>query len=131
MIIFGYTITYVPDVATALSFYEEAFGFSRRFLHDSGEYGELETGATTLAFASHTLGESHFPQGYVPASGSEKPLGMEIDLIATDVDTAHQKAIEHGATEVTAPEEKPWGQRVSYIRCPAGILVALGSPMKG
>jgi uncharacterized glyoxalase superfamily protein PhnB len=40
----GYTILYVVDVASSLSFYERAFGFKRRFLHESGTYGELETG---------------------------------------------------------------------------------------
>jgi lactoylglutathione lyase len=49
---FGYTIIYVPDVTASLVFFEKAFGFTRRFLHESGDYGELETGATTLAFAS-------------------------------------------------------------------------------
>ena len=44
---FAYTIIYVPDVAASLAFFEAAFGFSRRFLHESGTYGELETGDTT------------------------------------------------------------------------------------
>ena len=38
----GYTIIYVPNVAESLSFFESAFGLSRRFLHESGDYGELE-----------------------------------------------------------------------------------------
>ena len=46
---FGYTILYVPDVAASLTFFEKAFGFACRFLHESGAYGELETGATALA----------------------------------------------------------------------------------
>ena len=36
----GYTIIYVPNVAESLSFFESAFGLSRRFLHESGDYGE-------------------------------------------------------------------------------------------
>jgi catechol 2,3-dioxygenase-like lactoylglutathione lyase family enzyme len=31
---FGYVILYVQDVAAALAFYQEAFGFSQRFFHD-------------------------------------------------------------------------------------------------
>lgn len=54
----GYTIVYVPDVAQSLAFFEQAFGLKRRFLHESGEYGELETGASTLAFASLAMGRS-------------------------------------------------------------------------
>ncbi|MDQ1311073.1 MAG: lactoylglutathione lyase [Pseudomonadota bacterium] len=60
---FGYTIVYVPDVAESLAFFENAFGLSRRFLHESGVYGELETGPTTLAFAAHELGDTNFPGG--------------------------------------------------------------------
>ena len=65
-----YTILYVPDVATSLSFFEKAFGLSRRFLHESGDYGELATGETTLAFASLALGLANFPAGFVAASES-------------------------------------------------------------
>ena len=46
----GYTILYVPDVPATLKFYEAAFGLTTRFLHESGDYGELETGSTALAF---------------------------------------------------------------------------------
>ena len=41
---FAYTIIYVPDVANSLAFFEQAFGLSKRFLHASGDYGELDTG---------------------------------------------------------------------------------------
>ena len=75
---FGYTIIYVPDVAASLAFFEKAFGFSQRFLHESGAYGELDTGETTLAFAAHALGAMHFPEGYIAASASVKPLGIEV-----------------------------------------------------
>jgi selenide,water dikinase len=54
----GYTIVYVPDVAASLAFFEQAFGLQRRFLHEAGDYGELDTGATTLAFAAHALGRA-------------------------------------------------------------------------
>ena len=46
---FGYTILYVPDVPATLRFYEAAFGLKTRFLHEGGDYGELETGSTAEA----------------------------------------------------------------------------------
>ncbi len=128
---FGYTIIYVPDVEASLAFYEKAFGLARRFLHDSGMYGELETGATTLAFASHALGEMNFPAGHVAASASEQPLGMEIGLVTDNVEQAHRTALAAGAGEVSAPVAKPWGQVESYVRCPDGSLVELCTPMAG
>ena len=59
---FAYAIVYVADVSDTLAFYQRAFGFALRFLHHSGQYGELDTGATTLAFASHALGDSILAQ---------------------------------------------------------------------
>jgi lactoylglutathione lyase len=126
---FGYTIIYVPEVEASLSFFEEAFGLSRRFLHESGTYGELETGETTLAFAAHELGELNFPTGHVAAHDSPKPLGIEIALVTPDVPSAHAAAIKAGAVELAAPKEKPWGQVVSYVRCPDGTLVELCTPI--
>ena len=58
----GYIILYVPEVSTSLSFFERAFGFKRRFIHESGTYGELDTGQTTLSFATHGLGEGNSQQ---------------------------------------------------------------------
>lgn len=126
---FGYTILYVPDVAASLAFFSRAFGLSQRFLHESGTYGELDTGETTLAFAAHELGEMNFPNGHVEAHRSAKPLGVEIALVTPDVAVAHQRAVAAGATELAAPVEKPWGQTVSYVRCPDGTLVELCTPI--
>jgi lactoylglutathione lyase len=126
---FGYTIIYVPSVSESLSFFEKAFGFSRRFLHDSGDYGELSTGDTTLAFASHALGAMNFPSGYVAAHSSAQPLGTEVAFITPDVAKDHATAVAAGATELKAPESKPWGQIVSYLRCPDGTLVELCTPV--
>lgn len=50
--IFRYTILYVDDVPSSLDFYERAFGLKRGFMHEGGDYGELITGETKLAFSS-------------------------------------------------------------------------------
>ena len=125
---FGYTIVYVPDVLASVEFFEKAFGLKRRFVHESG-YAEMETGATALAFASHDLGASNLPSGYTKASSSREPLGMEIALVTDDVAAAHAKAIAEGAVSIKEPLLKPWGQTVSYIRCPDGTLVEICTPV--
>lgn len=127
----GYTIVYVPNVESTLRFYAQAFGLETKFIHESGDYGELKTGETTLAFASHALGAMNFPEGHVHASDSKQPLGMEIALVTEDVHAAHNSALTHGATELSAPAQKPWGQVVSYIRAPDGTLVELCTPVHG
>ncbi|MCC2629011.1 MAG: glyoxalase/bleomycin resistance protein/dioxygenase superfamily protein 18 [Thermomicrobiales bacterium] len=52
---FGYTILYVDDVSRAIDFYGRARRRARRFVSDDATYGEMETGDTTLSFASHAL----------------------------------------------------------------------------
>jgi len=125
----GYVIVYVPRVAESLAFFENAFGLSRRFLHESGAYGELSTGETTLAFAAHELAGMNFTQGHVAASSSAHPLGMQVSFVTDDVPAAHARAVAAGATELGGPASKPWGQVVSHVRCPAGTLVEICSPV--
>jgi len=126
---FGYTIIYVPDVAASLRFFESAFGFSTRFLDDSGMYGELDTGSTTLAFAAHEMGEFNYPNGHVAAHDSPQPLGFEVALVTENIEHAHAHAVAAGARELAAPAQKPWGQKVSYLRCPDGLMVELCTPI--
>ena len=125
----GYVILYVPHVGQSLEFFGVAFGLKTRFLHESGTYGELESGAATLAFASHELGRMNLQDGYVAASDSKVPLGMEVALVTEDVSQAHARALAAGARELTAPAVKPWGQTVSYVRAPDGCLVEICSPV--
>ncbi|MBX3724767.1 MAG: VOC family protein [Xanthomonadales bacterium] len=125
----GYVIVHVADVAASLAFFEHAFGLPRRFLHASGDYGELDTGSTVLAFASHALAERNLPGGHVRADTSARPLGMEIALVTDDVDAAHARALAAGAGELAAPAAQPWGQVVSWLRAPDGTLVELCTPL--
>lgn len=125
----GYTIIYVPDVPASLAFFEKAFGLTQKFLHESGTYGELETGETTLSFAAHELGDMNFSGGHVHGDKSLQPLGFEIALLTENVQSAHMQALNAGATELAAPQLKPWGQTVSYVRCPDGVLVEICTPI--
>ena len=126
---FGYTIIYTDDVEKSIAFFELAFGLQRRFIHEGG-YGELETGDTSLAFASHELGTSNLPNGYIKADAS-KPLGIEIALVTDNVQGAFHRAVHAGAESIKPPTVKPWGQEVAYVRCPDGTLVEICSPVGG
>lgn len=127
---FGYTTIYVKNIAESLAFFEKAFGFKTRFTYEDC-YGELETGETTIAFATHESGKTNFPTEYRPADGSDKPLGMMVAFVTDTVAKCHERAINSGATSIQDPIEKPWGQTVSYLRCPDGTLVELCSPVAG
>jgi len=128
MITFGFCIAYVENVEQSLEFFEKAFSMKRRFLHETKTYGELDTGQTVLAFADFSMADGHFPNGYVRAD-NPMPLGMEIAFVTDDVIAAHAAALAAGGAEVSKPSQKPWGQVVSYVRAPNGVLVELCSPM--
>jgi uncharacterized glyoxalase superfamily protein PhnB len=126
---FGYTIVYVADVEAAIAFYESAFGLSRRFVSEDGSYGELHSGETTLAFASYAQAESVLPGGFRRHDPAEPPAGVEIGFVTDDVETAWQRALDHGAVAVVSPQVKPWGQTVAYVRDAEGMLVEICTPV--
>lgn len=126
---YGYTIIYVDSVEDTLRFYQQAFGFEIRFLHESKDYGELETGETVLAFASHQLGETNVNGQYIKGSANDKPFGIELAFVTDDVAGAFKTAVESGAEAIKHPEEKPWGQVVGYVRAIDGSLIELCSPI--
>lgn len=127
---FGYTILYVRDVGASLELYERAFGQRRRFVHESGQYAELETGATTLAFASRELAESNLPGVLRPAEVGAPPPSFEVCFVTNDVQSAFEQAVREGAEAVTETQRKPWGQDVAYVRDRDGNLVELASPAR-
>jgi lactoylglutathione lyase len=126
----GYVIHYVRDVAATLDFHERAFGLTRRFLHESGTYGELETGGTALAFASEAM-VTEAGASFRPTRPGETPPGIEIALTTTDVPALFDRAVAAGAAPVAPPARKPWGQTVAYVRDADGLLVELCTPMGG
>ncbi len=123
---FGYTILYVPEVPATLAFYEAAFGLTTRFLHEGGDYGELETGSTVLAFSAQRLMQQlgKNPQG----ANSQAPC-FEIALCTADVPAALTRAIAAGATPMRPVEVMPWGQTIAYVADINGFLVELCTPI--
>ena len=127
---FGYTIVYVNSVPEVLSFYERAFGLKTRFLHDSKQYGELETGETVLAFASHEMGQMNLQGEYLRTDEESEPLGIELAFVTDNVETAFEKARSAGAIAVSEPNKKPWGQTVAYVRAVEGTIIELCTPIR-
>jgi lactoylglutathione lyase len=127
----GYVIIYVDDVVAAIDFYGRAFGLVKRFVDETGRYGELDTGATVLAFAANELAAELLKGGYHRADPKDKPLGMEIALVTGDVPAAVEKAVREGAILIAEPKAKPWGQVVAYVRAPEGTLIEICTPIGG
>jgi lactoylglutathione lyase len=130
MVKFRYTILYVQDVEKSIVFYENAFGFSRKFITPDQDYGELITGETTLSFASKKLAGQNLNDGFVESNLNNKPFAIEIGFITDDVPALVQKVTSFGAVLVKEPTTKPWGQVVSYVRDLDGFLVEICTEMK-
>jgi catechol 2,3-dioxygenase-like lactoylglutathione lyase family enzyme len=126
----GYVILYVPDVEASIAFYEKAFGLKRRFVHESG-YGELETGATALAFAAETLAHSNGVRFHPSRPSDAQSPAAEIAFVLDDPQSAFERAVSAGAAPVKEASQKPWGQIVAYVRDLNGFLVELCTPVGG
>jgi catechol 2,3-dioxygenase-like lactoylglutathione lyase family enzyme len=102
----GYVILYVPDVAAAVAFYERAFGLSCRFSHESGDYAEMETGGTALAFAAEALVSQH-GHDFRPNRPTEIPAGAEVAFVADDVGAAFAMALAAARSLGRRPKPSP------------------------
>lgn len=122
-----YTILYVDDVRASLAFYERAFGLEREFLHESGDYGELATGTTKLAFSSTKLMRE---LGKRPARANPDAPIFEIAFETGDVAAALERARAAGAILHQNARDEPWGQTTAYVSDPDGYLVELCTPVK-
>jgi lactoylglutathione lyase len=125
---FGYAIFYVDDVDQTVAFYERAFGLAGKIIQ-ANEYGELDTGATKLAFAAKAHVASLFAIPIQPSGPGHAPAPVEIGLVTDDVPAAFDKAVAAGAVAVSEPAKKPWGQIVGYVRDNNGFLVELCTPI--
>jgi uncharacterized glyoxalase superfamily protein PhnB len=127
---YAYTIFYVDDVAKTISFYENAFGFQKKFITPEGDYAELISGETTIAFASTILGNSNFKKGFEKATLDKKPYGVEMAFTTETIEADFEKALASGAIEYEPITEKPWGQKVGYLRDINGFLIEVCTPIK-
>ncbi len=120
--ILRYCILYVADVPATMAFYADAFDLTRGFLHESGDYGEMITGETKLAFSSHALMAQLGKQ--VATKAPDRP-SFELAFETEDVAAALDRALGAGATAVQGVTEMPWGQTLAYVRTPEGTLVEI------
>jgi uncharacterized glyoxalase superfamily protein PhnB len=127
----GWVIVYVDDPAAASDYYQRTFGLKGEFVGPCGEFAQLDTGTTRLAFAAYGLGERNFPGGVRRAALDEQPGNVEITLVCDEVDAAFARAVEAGCTPLAEPADQPHGQRVGWVRDPFGTLLELATPVSG
>jgi uncharacterized glyoxalase superfamily protein PhnB len=125
---FGAAVIYVPqDAKIILDFYTRAFGLKIRFYDPTYDFGELDTGSSTIAIASHRAGAFMVGKTY-PYSGKIHPANVEIALLTSDVPAAFARALSAGCIALCEPKTMPWGQTVAYVASLEGTLVGLLTP---
>jgi lactoylglutathione lyase len=120
-----YVVLIVDDLDRALGFYTEVLGL--RLGHRSGDFAQLDTGATRLSF--YTREAMAKTIGYTLQPPSKDTPGFEIGFKVPDVDAAFAELIAQGASPVTSPTTRSWGQRTAYIRDPDGHLIELAQDL--
>ncbi len=126
---FGYTIIYVENTEAMASFFKQAFDMRVKFFTAEKDYVELDSGSTTLAFASHSLGNIMRGGDYIKTGFDRPSLGFEIGLETDNVEQAYRRAIYTGARSLSKPQKMQWGQTVAYIAGPENVVVGIGTPI--
>ncbi len=127
---YRYTILYVKDVPRTIDFYNKAFGLEQKFLTPENDYGEIISGATTIAFANLELGTSNFKKGFTESDLTKQPFGIELAFTTSEVEKGMERAIHNGGILLAEAVTKPWGQKVGYIRDINGFIIEICTPIQ-
>lgn len=123
---FKYAILYVENVPETLQFYKDAFGYETKFLHDGKDYGELDTGDTTLAFSSLQLITD---LGKNPSKPNPENPVFEIAFETDQVSKCLDKAVSCGAKLIQGIKEQPWGQTTASVCDKNGVIIEICTPV--
>lgn len=120
----GYVVLFAKDFDGTLAFYTGKLGLPVRF-QDTG-YAELAVEGAKLALLAASrvpaqVGDTHAGR---PAEGAHEG---HITLMVEDVDRTYQALQGKGVPFLSAPQERPWGQRSVYLTDPEGHLIELAT----
>jgi len=121
----------VADVPATVAFYEKAFGLPLHFMHPSGGYAELDSGAAVLAFLGEGFVASTSLLGTLaiyPNRPDAPSSSAHAVLWSDDIERDWRRAVDAGAAIVSPLSAKPWGQVSGYLRDADGIVIELCTP---
>ena len=109
----------VPNVADALSFYEQAFGFERA-VEVPGPTGSLDHAEMVWQTGRIMLGpESDEHTSRAPmTTGVPAPIALYV--YTDNVLERYEASLQAGAETIEEPEVKFWGDRVAIVADPFG-----------
>ena len=110
------------DLQSSKTFYVDLLGLSVKYDSDwyiqlcSPENSEIEYG---IVKRDHEL---------VPVPYQQKPTGMYVTFVVSDVDVVYKKAVDMGLPIIQEPRNEFYGQRRFLTRDPNGCLIDICSP---
>lgn len=113
------------DLQKSKNFYVDLLGFKVKYDRDwyiqlcSPDNSEIEYG---IIKRDHDL---------VPNQYQDKPTGMYVTFVVSDVDITYKKAIEMGLQIIQEPQNEFYGQRRFLTQDPNGCLIDICSPWEG
>jgi len=110
----------VPDMAPALAFWEDAFGFAVTATFDEPEFLEHMMALGGQEAGPHLLLVEHKDGRPVPVGPGHGPVG----LICADIVASHERAVAFGAEPLTGLFEAA-GVRIAMLRSPQGHEIEL------
>ena len=120
-------LLYVPDVPAAVAFYGAAFGLAPTMQTPDGQYAQMDSGETALAFAAEEAAPAlGLPMAKARTGGDAAPAQLTFE--ADDVEAAFARVVAAGGTVLNAPSAKPWGQTLGHVRDFNGFVVEIGTP---
>ncbi len=111
-----YVILYVGDLDTSTAFYRDVVGLPFQFT-ESG-YAQFATQGTIFALFDRAL----LP-GLIGREGGEGGPSTEVAFVVPDVDAEAERLRAAGATILSGPVDRRWGQRTLHLADPDGHVV--------
>jgi predicted enzyme related to lactoylglutathione lyase len=104
---------HTKDYATAVTFYQDVFGWDTDVMSDTPEFRYTTLGAGPSAKAGIMDASAHLP--------AEVPSNWQVYFAVEDTDATVAQAVSLGATVVHSPEDTPFG-RLATLSDPTGAM---------
>ena len=123
----AYVVLFVEDLERSLAFYTETLGMVVR--HRAEGYAELDVEGPKFALLQRwrlpaLVGEA---ESGVPPPGTHEG---EVAFLVENVDEVYARLHSQGVAFVSAPVDRPYGQRTAYFRDPDGHLIELAMNLR-
>jgi PhnB protein len=103
-----------------IDFLKQAFGAEEVEVYRAQAGGPITHAKIRLGDTILEMGEAHGPYGSMPTG---------LHFYVPDVDAMYHRALQAGATPISAPADQPYGERGAGVRDPAGNSWFLAMPL--